>query len=151
MHLDQRGKEHCRIADIFGGPKSKTEQLHSGAKVWIQDHKTKRWSIEATIVSTAGKRSYRVNDGMREFTRNRRFIRCEPRLPLRQETSQRVGHMIGPGPRNGPSPRNGPGPKNGPGPRSGRDPKSRNTMPNHTSNGYQGLRRSRRTNQNKVD
>ena len=40
-----------------------------------QDHKTKRWSIKATIVKARNKRSFIVNDGNREFIRNRRFLR----------------------------------------------------------------------------
>ena len=74
-HLDLRGCEQSRIAKRIHSPKSIKEQFHPGAKVWIQDPRSKRWSIEAVIVSPINGRSYRVNDGTREFARNRRFIR----------------------------------------------------------------------------
>ena len=75
-HLDLRGCEQSRIAERVHS--SKPEQFHPGAKVWIQDPKNKRWSVEAVIVSGISKRTFRVNDGTREFMRNRRFIR--PRI-----------------------------------------------------------------------
>ncbi len=74
-HLDLRGCEQSRIAKRIHSPKSIQEPFHPGAKVWIQDHRSKRWSIEAVIVSRTNERTYRVNDGTREFTRNRKFIR----------------------------------------------------------------------------
>ena len=42
---------------------------------WVQDPKTKRWSIKATIVKAINKRSFTVNDGFHEFIRNRKFLR----------------------------------------------------------------------------
>ena len=86
-HLDLRGCEQSRIAERIHS--SKPEQFHPGAKVWIQDPKSKRWSIEAVIVSSIGEGTFLVNDGTREFTRNRRFIR--PAATSRHESAPQTG------------------------------------------------------------
>ena len=39
-HLEQRGCEQSRITERVNSPKSKPEQFHPGAKVWIQDPKS---------------------------------------------------------------------------------------------------------------
>ena len=75
-HLDQRGKEVSRVMNR--GPKREGKKFDPGDKVMLQDQKTKRWSIEATIVKNHGERSYVVNDGTKEFARNRKFIRGVP-------------------------------------------------------------------------
>ena len=74
--LDQRGKESSRV--MKHGPKRKDRKFDPGDKVMVQDPKTKRWTIKATIVKNHGKRSYRVNDGTKEFFRKRKFIRGVP-------------------------------------------------------------------------
>ena len=88
-HLEQRGCEQSRIAERVFSPKSKPERFHPGAKVRIQDPRSKKWSIEAVIVNSIGERSYRVSDGTREFTRNRKFIR--PAATPSHESAQQTG------------------------------------------------------------
>ena len=88
-HLDLRGCEQSRIAKRINGPKSQPEQLHPGTKVWIQDPKTKRWSVEAVIIGNMSERTFRVSDGTREFTRNRKFIR--PAATPNHESAQQTG------------------------------------------------------------
>ena len=51
------------------------EPFQPGKTVLVQDPKTSRWSIEATIISRRNKRSYIVEADGRKFLRNRRFIR----------------------------------------------------------------------------
>ena len=60
------------------GPKREGKKFDPGDKVMLQDQKTKRWSIEATIVKNHRERSYVVNDGTKEFARNRKLIRGVP-------------------------------------------------------------------------
>ena len=72
-HMDRRGREYDRVKER--GSKHELEQLHPGDQIWLQDPKTKRWSIEAKIINARSERSYLVTDGVREFFRNRRFIR----------------------------------------------------------------------------
>ena len=74
------------------------EPLHPGEAVLIQDPKTSRWSIEATIISRQNKRSYIVEVDGRKFLRNRRFIRpaatifmSEPKEQSQRDGSQRDG------------------------------------------------------------
>ena len=55
------------------------EQLSLGQTVLVQDHKTKQWSHEATIVERRSRRSYLVEIDGRQHVRNRRFIR--PKAP----------------------------------------------------------------------
>ena len=57
---------------------TRRQKFDTDDKVIVQDQKTKRWSIEATIVKNHGERSYVVNDGTKEFARNRKFIRGVP-------------------------------------------------------------------------
>ena len=95
------------LADITLG--DNVEQLHDqsshtlepfqpGEVVLIQDPKTSRWSIEATIISRQNKRSYIVEVDSRKFLRNRRFIRpaatifmSEPKEQSQRDGSQRDG------------------------------------------------------------
>ena len=44
-------------------------------QVWVQHPITKEWSIEATIIRARNKTSYQLTDCVREFPRNRRFLR----------------------------------------------------------------------------
>ena len=90
-NLDLRGCKQSRIAERIHRSKSKPKQFHPGAKVWIQDPKSKQWSIEAVIVGGISKRTFLVDDGTREFTRNRRFIR--PAATPHHESAPRTGCM----------------------------------------------------------
>ena len=51
------------------------EQLSLGQTVLVQDHKTKQWSHEATILEKRSRRSYLVEMDGCQHVRNRRFIR----------------------------------------------------------------------------
>ena len=85
-HLDRRGKEQARIKNRSWSKREKeTETYVPGSLCWVQDPKTKRWSIKATIVKARNKRSFIVNDGFCEFIRNRRFLR--PRSNTETEVS----------------------------------------------------------------
>ena len=74
-HVNRRGREYAKVKERADGSKRQLEQLHPGDQIWLQDPKTKRWSIKATIINARSERSYWVTDGAREFIRNRRFIR----------------------------------------------------------------------------
>ena len=88
-HLDLRGKEQARIKDQSWSKREKETKTYApGSLCWVQDPKTKRWSIKATIVKARNKRSFIVNDGFREFMRNRRFLR--PRSNTETEVSLSV-------------------------------------------------------------
>ena len=72
------------------------EPFQPGETVLVQDPKTSRWSIEATIISRRNKRSYIVEVDVRKFLRNRRFIRpaattfmSEPKEQSQRDCSQR--------------------------------------------------------------
>ena len=72
------------------------EPFQPGEAVLVQDPKTSRWSIEATIISRRNKRSYIVEVDVRKFLRNRRFIRpaattfmSEPKEQSQRDCSQR--------------------------------------------------------------
>ena len=74
------------------------EPFQPGEAVLVQDPKTSRWSIEATIISRQNKRSYIVEVDSRKFLRNRRFIRpaatifmSEPKEQSQRDGSQRDG------------------------------------------------------------
>ena len=74
--MDWRGKEQARIKDRIGSKHEKVTKTYApGSLCWVQDPKTKRWLIKVTIVKARNKRSFIVNDGFREFIRNRRFLR----------------------------------------------------------------------------
>ena len=84
--LNPRGKEQARIKNWSWSKREKeTETYVPGSLCWVQDPKTKRWSIKATIVKARNKRSFIVNDGFRDFIRNRRFLR--PRSNTETEVS----------------------------------------------------------------
>ena len=72
-HMNRRGREYDKVKER--GSKHELEQLHPGDQIWVQDPKTKKWSTKATIINARSERSYLVTDGVREFFRNRRFIR----------------------------------------------------------------------------
>ena len=76
QHLDRREKEHEKVKEQVDRSRYvEPFQFHSGDKVWVQDHKSKRWTVQATVVSARSKRSFIVNDGTRDFIRNKRFMR----------------------------------------------------------------------------
>ena len=74
--MDKRGEESSKV--MKHGPKHEDKKFEPGDKVMVQDQKTKRRTIQATIVKNNGERSYCINDGTKEFIRNRRFIRGVP-------------------------------------------------------------------------
>ena len=92
-HLELRGCMQDRVAEKFKSPRSK-EQFHPGDKVVVQDHRTKRWSIEAVIVKSISKRSFRLTDGSREFTRNRKFLRKVPVAPNADQSALQLDNLI---------------------------------------------------------
>ena len=49
--------------------------MKPGDSVLVQDPKTSRWSIEATVVSRRNKRSYNIEIDGRHYIRNRRFLK----------------------------------------------------------------------------
>ena len=61
-HVNGRGSER------FG------EQFTIEDQVWVRDHKTRQWSEEAKIIAVLGKRTFHLNNGTKEFARNRRFL-----------------------------------------------------------------------------
>ena len=69
------------------------EPFQPGEAVLVQDPKTSRWSIEATIISRWNRRSYIIEVDSREFLRNRRFIRpvATTFMSEAKEQSQRDG------------------------------------------------------------
>ena len=74
------------------------EPFQPGEGVLVQDPKTSRWSIEATIISRWNKRSYIVEVDDLEFIKNRRLIRpvaiifmSEPKEQSQRDGSQRDG------------------------------------------------------------
>ena len=84
--MDLRGKEQARIKDQSWSKREKETKTYApGSLCWVKDPKTKRWSIKATIVKARNKRSFIVNDGFREFIRNRKFLR--PRSNTETEVS----------------------------------------------------------------
>ena len=56
-------------------PKEEALEPDSVNTFWSQDPMTKKWSIEATIIRARNKMSYLDTDGIKEFPRNRRFLR----------------------------------------------------------------------------
>ena len=114
------------------GPKRESETFGPGDKVWIQDQKTKRWSIEATIVKSESERTYRVNDGTREFIRNGKFIRGAPLNNAQDQDGQGrdvVGHAVTP---------------------DERDRADKEETPNPAASLRRSKRATRKTNTNKV-
>ena len=49
--------------------------MKTGDSVLVQDQKTSRWSIEATVVSKRNKRSYNIEIDGRYHIQNRRFLK----------------------------------------------------------------------------
>ena len=75
-HLDRREKEHEKVKEQVDRSRCvEPFQFRPGDKVWVQDHKSKRWTVQATVVSSRSERSFIVNDGTRDFIRNKRFMR----------------------------------------------------------------------------
>ena len=75
-HLDRREKEHEKVKEQVDRSRCvEPFQFRPEDKVWVQDHKSKRWTVQATVVSSRSERSFIVNDGTRDFIRNKRFMR----------------------------------------------------------------------------
>ena len=73
FHESLRGQQYEKVME--SQPSRNLEMLSPGQSVLVQDPKTNRWSLEATIVEKRSRHSYLVNiDGHRHL-RNRRFIR----------------------------------------------------------------------------
>ena len=78
-HENLRGMRQAKERDRTDKSSRTLEQLSLGQTVLVQDHKTKQWSHEATIVEKRSRRSYLVEMDGRQHLRNRRFIR--PKAP----------------------------------------------------------------------
>ena len=51
------------------------EVAPKGFQVWVQNHKTRRWSEEAEIIAVLGKRTFHLSNGTKELNRKKRFLR----------------------------------------------------------------------------
>ena len=74
-HLARRGCEQTKVKKRKDKIKRELKKFAPNDQVWLQHPTTKEWSIEATIIRRRNKRSYQVTDGVKEFPRNRRFLR----------------------------------------------------------------------------
>ena len=77
-HENLRGMRQAKEKERTDKSSRVLEQLSLGQTVLVQDHKTKQWSHEATIVEKRNRRSYLVEMDGRQHVRNRRFIRPRP-------------------------------------------------------------------------
>ena len=78
-HENLRGMRQAKEKERTDKSSRTLEQLSLGQTVLVQDHKTKQWSHEATIVEKRSRRSYLVEMDGRQHLRNRRFIK--PKVP----------------------------------------------------------------------
>ena len=78
-HENLRGMRQAKEKERTDKPSKTLEQLSLGQTVLVQDHKTKQWSHEATIVEKRSRRSYLVEMDGRQHLRNRQFIK--PKVP----------------------------------------------------------------------
>ena len=87
-HEDRRGhrlkKEKARVDQSL----RTLEPMKPGNSILLQDPKTSRWSIEATVVSRRNKRSYNIEIDGRHYIRNRRFLK--PVIAPKENTPKEI-------------------------------------------------------------
>ena len=74
-HLAQRRCEQTKVKEREDKSKLELQKFAPNDQVWVQDPTTKKWSNKAMNIRARNKRSYQVTDGVKEFPRNRRFLR----------------------------------------------------------------------------
>ena len=74
-HEAQRGRRYEQVKASGDQASRILEPLQPGEAVLVQDSKTKKWSIEATITAKRNERSYEIDINGRTHIRNRRFLR----------------------------------------------------------------------------
>ena len=74
-HEARRGQRQEQVKAQVNQASRILEPMQPGEAVLVQDPKTRRWTIEATVVSKRNSRSYEVNIDGRIHVRNRRFLK----------------------------------------------------------------------------
>ena len=74
-HEARRGHRHEQVKANVDQASRALEPMQPGDSVMVQDHKTRKWMIEATIIARRNRRSYEVDLEGRTHVRNRRFLR----------------------------------------------------------------------------
>ena len=74
-HEARRGHRHEQVKANVDQASRALEPMQPGDAVMVQDHKTRRWTIEATIIARRNRRSYEIDIDGRTHVRNRRFLR----------------------------------------------------------------------------
>ena len=74
-HEARRGHRHEQVKANVDQASRALEPMQPGDAVMVQDHKTRKWTIEATIIARRNRRSYQIDIEGRTHVRNRRFLR----------------------------------------------------------------------------